>query len=191
MILGYPWFTAVQPKIDWAKGWIDYTQLPIVISIPKRPSALLHIMTALKKRNPLQLRHTRQTKASELVEQSKPKEAAKLPLQYQKYTPMFSEWHAQWFPEPQPWDHAIELKKDTLNTLPGKIYSLTQPKRQALQVFIKEHLAKGYICPLKSPYATPFFFIKKKMESYAWSKTTERSMNGPLRTGTPSLLSQN
>ena len=31
MILGYPWFTAMQPKIDWAKGWIDYTQLPIVI----------------------------------------------------------------------------------------------------------------------------------------------------------------
>ena len=31
MILGYPWFAAVQPKIDWAKGWIDYAQLPVVI----------------------------------------------------------------------------------------------------------------------------------------------------------------
>ena len=31
MILGYPWFAAVQPKIDWAKGWIDYTQLPVII----------------------------------------------------------------------------------------------------------------------------------------------------------------
>ncbi len=29
-ILGYPWFTAVQPKIDWKRGWIDHTQLPIV-----------------------------------------------------------------------------------------------------------------------------------------------------------------
>ncbi len=29
-ILGYPWFTAVQPKIDWRRGWIDHTQLPIV-----------------------------------------------------------------------------------------------------------------------------------------------------------------
>jgi len=31
MILGYPWFAAIQPRIDWAKGWIDYTQLPVVI----------------------------------------------------------------------------------------------------------------------------------------------------------------
>jgi len=34
MILGYPWFAAMQPKINWAKGWIDYTQLPIVIKTP-------------------------------------------------------------------------------------------------------------------------------------------------------------
>jgi hypothetical protein len=31
MILGYPWFAAVQPNIDWKRGWIDQTQLPIVI----------------------------------------------------------------------------------------------------------------------------------------------------------------
>ena len=29
-ILGYPWFATVQPKIDWKRGWIDYSQLPIV-----------------------------------------------------------------------------------------------------------------------------------------------------------------
>ena len=29
-ILGYPWFTANQPKIDWRQGWIDHTQLPII-----------------------------------------------------------------------------------------------------------------------------------------------------------------
>ena len=29
-ILGYPWFAAVQPKIDWKRGWIDYSQLPII-----------------------------------------------------------------------------------------------------------------------------------------------------------------
>ena len=31
VILGYPWFTSTQPQIDWAKGWIDYQQLPIVL----------------------------------------------------------------------------------------------------------------------------------------------------------------
>ena len=30
-ILGYSWFAAVQPKIDWKKGWIDSSQLPIIL----------------------------------------------------------------------------------------------------------------------------------------------------------------
>ena len=46
--------------------------------------------------------------------------------------------------------------------LPGKIYALTQDKQKALQEFIKKHVQKGYIRPSKSPYAAPFFFIKKK-----------------------------
>src|SRR6266851_8423766 len=31
VILGYPWFVAAQPKIDWACGWIAHDQLPIVL----------------------------------------------------------------------------------------------------------------------------------------------------------------
>jgi hypothetical protein len=30
-ILGYPWFAVVQPNIDWKRGWIDHTQLPIIL----------------------------------------------------------------------------------------------------------------------------------------------------------------
>jgi hypothetical protein len=37
-----------------------------------------------------------------------------------------------------------------------------QVKQQALTKFVDEHLKKGYIKPSKSPYASPFFFIKKK-----------------------------
>src|SRR5258708_5839429 len=29
-ILGYPWFMATQPKIDWKRSWIDHTHLPII-----------------------------------------------------------------------------------------------------------------------------------------------------------------
>src|SRR5579863_5899244 len=29
-ILGYTWFAAVQPRIDWKRGWIDHSQLPII-----------------------------------------------------------------------------------------------------------------------------------------------------------------
>ena len=75
---------------------------------------------------------------------------------------MFSKQEAQRFPGPRLWDHAIELKKDAPTTLPGKIYALTQDEQKVLQEFIKEHVQKGYIRLSKSPYATPFFFIKKK-----------------------------
>jgi hypothetical protein len=30
-ILGYSWFAAMQPKIDWKNGWIDKSQLPIIL----------------------------------------------------------------------------------------------------------------------------------------------------------------
>ena len=28
VILGFPWFAGMQLKIDWARGWIDHTQVP-------------------------------------------------------------------------------------------------------------------------------------------------------------------
>ena len=75
---------------------------------------------------------------------------------------MFSEQEAQRFPGPRIWDHAIELKKDAPAIIPGRVYALTQSEQKALQEFLTEHLRKGYIRPSKSPYASPFFFIKKK-----------------------------
>jgi len=69
---------------------------------------------------------------------------------------------AQRFPGPHIWDHAIELKPNALATIPGKIYALTVAEQEELLKFIKEYVEKGYIQPSKSPYTTPFFFIKKK-----------------------------
>jgi len=31
VILGYPWFVANQPKINWVQGWIDTMQLPLIL----------------------------------------------------------------------------------------------------------------------------------------------------------------
>src|SRR6267154_2823844 len=38
-ILGYPWFTATQPKINWARGWISHDQLPIILQSPNTAKA--------------------------------------------------------------------------------------------------------------------------------------------------------
>ena len=34
-ILGYPWFMATQLKINWAWGWIDSSQLPLILQTRK------------------------------------------------------------------------------------------------------------------------------------------------------------
>ena len=85
-----------------------------------------------------------------------------LPKEYQRYQKVFSKQKAQWFPKKRSWDHGIDLKPNAPSSLPGKVYFLTQLEQIALKEFLKKQLEKGYIQPSKSPYATPFFFIKKK-----------------------------
>ena len=207
VILGYPWFAAMQPRVDWARAWIDYEQLPVVLRTPNAHKAIftpikdrLSRVKASFKNLAKKLRRIqnedrmfvtrvyvepqitsashRQTQASKLAEKKQSsKKATPLPEHYQRHAHVFSEQEAQRFPGPRLWDHAIELKKDTPATLPGKIYALTQDEQKALQEFIKEHVQKGYIQPSKSPYAAPFFFIKKKGRTTTTSsglQTTKR-----------------
>jgi hypothetical protein len=43
-----------------------------------------------------------------------------------------------------------------------KVYPLPEGQQAMLDKFLEEHLAKGYIRQSNSPYASPFFFVKKK-----------------------------
>ena len=85
-----------------------------------------------------------------------------VPSQYHTHAKVFSEEAAHCFPTSREWDHAIDLKPDTPTTLDCKVYPLSLGEDDALQTFLSENLDKGYIRPSKSPYAFPFFFIKKK-----------------------------
>ena len=105
---------------------------------------------------------TKQTLASQLAEREVKPDKVFLPEEYQRHHRVFSEKESQHFPGPHIWDHAIELKEGAPSTLPGKVYPLTQVEQKTLEEFIQEHSKKGYIRPSKSPYASPFFFIKKK-----------------------------
>ena len=86
----------------------------------------------------------------------------KIPAKYHCHLLVFSEEASHQFPEPCIWDLVIKLKPGALSSMPGKVYQLTQEEQKALLEFVKEQQAKGYICPSKSPYVAPFFFIKKK-----------------------------
>ena len=85
-----------------------------------------------------------------------------IPEEYIRHWRVFSEEEAHQFPSSRPWDHAIKLKEGTPKAINCKVYPTTLTEDEALQKFIKEQLEKGYISKSKSPYASPFFFIKKK-----------------------------
>ena len=38
-ILSFPWFAAIQPRIDWKRGWIDHSQLLIIFRAPNAAKA--------------------------------------------------------------------------------------------------------------------------------------------------------
>src|SRR6266702_79980 len=82
--------------------------------------------------------------------------------QYHCHQKVFSEEASQQFLPTRTWDHAINLLPDTPNTLDCKVYLLALMEGEALTNFLNEQLVKGYIHPSKSPYTSPFFFIKKK-----------------------------
>ncbi len=150
VILGYPWFAAAQPKINWARGWIAYDQLPIVLCavdaakaqfLPRQAMAQQGIVTTRK---------------------PPPRWLDNVQLPYRDYRNMFEQRKGKGLPPSQPWDHAIDLKPRAPTTLISKTICLSQTKQRELSQFLKEHTKRGTIQPLKSPYAALFFFIKKK-----------------------------
>jgi len=56
------------------------------------------------------------------------------------------------------------------------VYPLAVTEGSALTEFLNEQLQKGYIQPSKSPYASPFFFIKKK-DGKLWPVQDYRKLN--------------
>ena len=85
-----------------------------------------------------------------------------VPKQYHCFKKVFSQEESKQLPRSKPWDHAIDLKPDTPASFDCKIYPISPKEQEALEEFIKEHQEKKYIEPSKSPYASPFFFVKKK-----------------------------
>ena len=206
-ILGYPWFAAMQPKIEWAWGWIDSSQLPLILctklatesqigqcicmpagrrSQPRHPLPISNPLYITQVTLPA-AKGKKQTLASKLAEQARTQMGdGKILAKYQCHIQVFSEEASRQFPEPHIWDHAIKLKPGAPPSIPGKVYQLTQDEQKVLLEFVQEQQAKGYIQPLKSPYAAPFFFIKKRMASYAQYKTIDGSTSGQSITITPS-----
>ena len=159
VILGYPWLSAVQPRIDWKNGWIDHEHLPVVFRIPGNrqqtfvPSNTDRDMeiadtskfSGLPPSFHQQLEEGDKILIARLIMDTTDNPMDKIPLPYQRFAKVFSEEASHEFPPSRIWDHAIELKPNVPTTLPSKIYPLSQAELQELEKFIMEHLKRGTI----------------------------------------------
>jgi hypothetical protein len=183
LILGYPWLAAFEPQFQWKDAIIDTKYLLIIIqsldwcSLWIKP-IISHIDTSLNRiateplsdaekdqivRELMEQGHRSANISTQLVQnvQQYTKEVL-IPPEYQRHQKVFSEEESHQFPPSRPWDHAIELKEGAPKALDCKIYPMTPAEDEALLKWIKEERAKGYIRQSKSPYASSFFFIRKK-----------------------------
>ena len=169
VLFGYPWLAAFHPEFDWRGGRIYNQYLPIEIQSIKPSHSSLPSIAALQVEDKLQIItqleedchiHTLTTDLA--IEVNSNQKEVHLPDKYQSYASVFSKEELQCFPPKHSWDHAIDFKPGVPNTIDCHVYPMTKKEDEDLDAFIDQQLAKGYICPSISPYASSFFFIKKK-----------------------------
>jgi hypothetical protein len=158
-ILGYPWFAAFQPRIDWKRGWIDHTQLPVIFQASDTTKArfLPHQINRIRTINTDKLCISRI-----IIEARDTPVNPNIPEPYQQYSRVFSEDASHEFPPLHIWDHTIKHKPNAPAALPSKLIPLSQTEQEELHKFVVEHTKRGTIRPSKSPYKAHFFFIIKK-----------------------------
>ncbi len=168
VVLGYPWLAAYEPKFNWKYATINETTLPVVLrsinpqtnlgsTIAPTSSEKEEIVAQLESQSSIK------TTAMELAIQAQQYTTKKeIPREYEGFAKVFSEEESKRYPPKRAWDHVIEFKKDASDAINCKVYPQTQEEDKALQKFLAEEVEKGYIRPSKSPYASPFFYIKKK-----------------------------
>ncbi|KAL0173996.1 hypothetical protein M9458_029964, partial [Cirrhinus mrigala] len=136
LILGYPWLNLHEPTISWAGGtithWSSYCQQHCIHPAPETP--------------PKSATHPPNST---------------IPTEYQDLLEAFSTIKATELPPHRTGDCAIKLKPGAVPPR-GRIYPLSQPETAAMERYIEEELAKGFIRPSTSPASAGFFFVKKK-----------------------------
>ena len=110
IILGYPLFAASQPKIDWAKGWMDYAQLPVVLRTSNSRSLkiLPRNTPRTREKDAIYVGYVAfpskgQTVASRLAEEHDKPNTDSLPDEYKRHAYIFGEKESQRFPGPRLW----------------------------------------------------------------------------------------
>ena len=162
IFLGYDWLRKHNPIVDWRehtlKFMCDNDHVPNLVATDDNDE---------KEERLFAISHSHlQNLSTEIAIQSGEAKRAQtfkeiVPKAYHEFKDVFDKETFDELPPRRPWDHAIEL-------LPGdhkvdcKTYNLTSVEQRELDEFLEENLKTGRICPLKSPFTSAFFFIKKK-----------------------------
>ena len=83
-----------------------------------------------------------------------------LPAQYADYADVFDKQRADVLPEHSQHNLAIETEDNKIPPF-GPTYDHSRLELDVLREYISDMLAKGFICPLKSPSRAPVLFTKK------------------------------
>jgi hypothetical protein len=83
-----------------------------------------------------------------------------IPTEFTDYSDVFSKVSADKLLEHSQYDHTIPLEPGTKPPF-GRIYGLSEVELKALDEYLKDNLAKGFIRPSSSPAGAPILFVKK------------------------------
>jgi len=160
LILGYPFFEAGNPNINWTDGTIDQN---VTLSALEEWEELPENML-------FHPRIAKVTMAQQLAEQAADQKVRTwqeiVPRRYHRHGKVFSEQASERFPGPRPWDHAIDLKQDAPTSINCRVYPMAPKEKDEQKKFLEANLQLQRIRRSNSPYASGFFFIKKKDGKY-------------------------
>ncbi|KAL0161239.1 hypothetical protein M9458_044964, partial [Cirrhinus mrigala] len=138
IVLGHPWLVQHNPRVDWGhnsvSAWSDSCYASCLVT------ACSSVSCSLLQNESVNL--------------------SNVPEEYRDLKEVFSKSRAASLPPHHPYDCAIDLVPGT-SPPKGKLYSLSAPEREAMEKYISDSLAVGFIHPSSSPAGAGFFFVGK------------------------------
>ncbi len=153
---------AFEPQFKWKNRVINEKELLIILqSVNPFLAGKEPVIARIRGSN--DGCHVQATTATELtIKAQQYTKKVEVPTEYSQFAKVFSKEESKRYPPKQAWDHAIKFKKDAPEAIDCKVYPMNRIEDEAVRKFLHDELEKGYICESKSPYASSFFFVRKK-----------------------------
>ncbi len=159
IILGYPFFEAANPMINWPTGKVHGALVLTEIRLTPVPDTWTirqKIIDVVKRTN------VAQQLVIDALDKKEKTWQELVPTQYHKFGSIFSEKDSERFPGARKWDHAIDLKPDAPTSIDCHVYPLSPKEKEEQKEFLADNLRLNRIHRSNSPYASGFFLIQKK-----------------------------